>query len=466
MTLALAVATQPGPATMNQPRLLPWSLSVLVLAACGGGSGGSGGGAPAAFELHVDTAAGSTSFVSARVAALVWEAPGGALSPNVLPTPVELPLVDPAGESAGLALRSAPPLGTVALHLVLQGGATAQQSNGSNLPVTLPGADLRIALESPWTGAATALALGHDAVPNLVVSGAGLAWTPALSARAVEQLAVNVADGVVASLDPAAGALVVMLPGYQDLAFDLAVPASAQLTGLDGQPRTREAFLAECTVGSTLAFSALRSSARGIEASSMHHRGRSRGELHLLGRIRTLDAGTSSFVLDVQGQRNASIWGAPDFAAVTVDAASAVIYTSHRSVRTSANFTDLVVGMLVKVEGSRPVADRMTAREVEIEDEPGSHRPGEIEGQVDSVDLGTDTITVVQRGDDPLLIGGVRVTSATVTVTASTLLQRKTDSGTVNTTLDTLTSVDRIWIRGEITGPSTVRAQWVRVEAR
>lgn len=440
--------------------------AAVALSACKGGSG-SGGPPSASFALHIETAAGVTDVLAARIAAVVFETAGGVQSANLLSAPADVVLADPTGESSGLALSGPPPTGSLAVHLVVQGGAFALRANGTNAPVALPSADLRIPIEGTWTaGSSAALSIAHSAAPVLTSGASGLAWTPALVARVAGQLAILSSNALVASANAAAGTMVVMLPGYQDLSFDVLVPSTSRLLGDDGGGRSRDDFFRECGAGSTVSFEGLRHSSRGLESSSMHHRGRSRGELHLLGRIQSLDASTSSFVLDVQGVRTRTGWGASTFSTVTVDAATAVIYTSHRSVRTNATFGDLTVGMLVKVEGGQPHSSRMTAREVEIEDDHGQHLPGELEGQVASVDLGASTIAVVQRGDDPLLVGGVRVTNATITVTASTLLQRKTNSGTETTTLSTITAADRIWVRGEVTGPTSVRAQWVRVEAR
>lgn len=440
--------------------------AALLIPACKGGSG-SGGSQGASFALHIETAAGVTDLLGARIAGVVFETAGGALSANLLSAPVDVVLADPSGESRGLALSGSPPAGSLAVHLVVQGGAFALRANGTSVPVALPSADLRIPIEGTWTaGSTAALSIAHASAPVLTSTANGLAWTPALVARVASQLAILSSNAVVASANAAAGTLVVMLPGYQDLSFDVLVPSTSRLVGSDGGGRSRDDFFRECGAGSTVSFEGLRHSSRGVESNSMHHRGRSRGELHLLGRIASLDAPTSSFVLDVQGMRSSTGWGQAPFTAVTVDAATAVIYTSHRSVRTSATFGDLLVGMLVKVEGGQPQSGRMIAREVEIEDDHGQHRPGELEGQVASVDIGARTIAVVQRGDDPLLVGGVRVTSATIEVTPSTLLERKTNSGTETTTLSAITNADRIWVRGEVTGTNSVRAQWVRVEAR
>lgn len=437
---------------------------LVLFAACGGGSGGGGGST--AFALHFDTAAGQPNLVSTRVLGVSFEGPTGTLTGSALAAETEITLLDPAGESRGLVLSAAPPSGTVALRLLVVDPAVAIAADGSQVAVSLGGTDLRIPLAAAWAGGDAGLLVAHQGVPIFGTTATGWSWSPGFRAAAASTLGLRVSDAVVVAVDAARATILARLPGHGDLTVDIAIQSDALLTGASGAPTTRAAFLAELSTGSVLACDASRSSSRSFEGRSLHHRGRSRGELHLLGRIASIDSPTQSFSLEVQSQRNDRTWVASSLGTITVDASGAVFYESHRSVQTALTFGDLTVGALVEVEGGPVQNGTMIAREVELEDDSSTSQQGESEGRVQSVDLVLRTITVVPRGDDPLLVGGVAVTSATIEVGNDVPIDRKTDSGTVGTTLDTLTSSDRIWVRGSVTGPTTIVARWIRVEAR
>ncbi|MFO1053028.1 MAG: DUF5666 domain-containing protein [Planctomycetota bacterium] len=449
-------------------RLLVLLALLLPIACGGGGSSGSGGGA-ASLALHVDTAAGSSDLISARITAVVLEASDGSLGSNLLPAATTVTLVDPTGASAGLALRTPTATAAVAVHLLVEGGvASVRRADGSNGIVTLPGSDLRLAFASATVVLPTTLlGLSHNGVPSLTArAGGGFDWTPDLRVAAVADVVLSVADAEVMSVDRANGRMIVTLGGFQDLSFELSVPSTAHLVGEDGGGRGRDDFLAECSSGSQVSFDGISHSSREVECHSLHHHGAEHGELELIGRITALDAGTSHFTLDVQAARRRGVL--VDFATgpIDVDASSAAIHLSRHSVQTAVGFGDLSVGALVEVEGSDPSGGAMTARSISLEDDQQHHQQGETEGEVVGVDVGAGTISVGPRGNDPLLLGGAAVTGITVTVDAATSILRRNGSSLTAITLGDILARDRIAVRGEITAPQELHASWVRVESR
>jgi hypothetical protein len=106
------------------------------------------------------------------------------------------------------------------------------------------------------------------------------------------------------------------------------------------------------------------------------------------------------------------------------------------------------------------------AREIELESRDGAPQFPETEGMVSAVDIAAGTITIVPRHNDPLVVGGQQVTSATAHLASSALLFRKARSGGGRQQISLpgiVIGQDRIWVRGAVTGPGQIEAEWVRV---
>ncbi|MBZ0153388.1 MAG: hypothetical protein K8J09_17825, partial [Planctomycetes bacterium] len=192
----------------------------------------------------------------------------------------------------------------------------------------------------------------------------------------------------------------------------------------------------------------------------------------LLGRITELRPLETSFVFEVQAElrRNGERRLLDPRVEVLVRAAGARLHRSGGHVVMA--FADLLVGDFAKVEFTQrtPVPgdrDEVLAREIEVPGAALMPSP-EWQGFVTAVDVGAGTIMVGPWHDDPIVIEGVVVTSVVVSVGAETTIERKAQGGGGRTPIglgDVLAGGDRIWWRGEVTGPQAVAARWVRVRA-
>jgi hypothetical protein len=185
--------------------------------------------------------------------------------------------------------------------------------------------------------------------------------------------------------------------------------------------------------------------------------------------VTSIDAVQLSFAMEVVAHR---IRGATTPlatpVAATVLAHSARLH-GHRD-PTLLPFAALSVGDFVKVEwrstAGQP-ATTVTADEVEITPAGGwCAMQYEWEGSVHAVDAVAGTITVVPRHQDPIVIQGQSVAQAQLVVDAAAYLERRAESGGGRSRIalgDVAPGADRIWWRGEVTGPGTMRVGWVRV---
>ena len=76
------------------------------------------------------------------------------------------------------------------------------------------------------------------------------------------------------------------------------------------------------------------------------------------------------------------------------------------------------------------------------------------------------TITIEPRHSDPLVVGGQAVATATVSLGSTAILFRKARSGGDRQQISlagVVAGQDRIWVRGAVTGPGQIEADWIRV---
>lgn len=200
-----------------------------------------------------------------------------------------------------------------------------------------------------------------------------------------------------------------------------------------------------------------------------HRRSRGVGEGKIYGQITELVAATPAIKVQVQeivratpGLQTSPL---PLLTVLTVDA---FIYRSGART-TRLKFGALAVGQRVEIEWRGAVADAtVRAHEVEIED--GSGNGGgfgnEIEGAVGSIDVAQGLLVAVPRGDDPLLVGGQSVPSATIVIGANTVITREVDNSTTRVALAQAQVGDRVWIWGRVVEPRRVEAVAVRLRTR
>lgn len=455
-------------------RFLPL-VPLFLFAGCGGsGTGGTGvAGTPTptptagSVLVVLDTATGSDDLVRFQVDAAVLEFDDGTSTPNLLANPHMVTLADPSAEADGLLLRSAPTGSFAALHLMLvPGSGSALRADG-----TVVAADSTVDLRVPITDGlahdglgTSSLVIGHNGTPPPAAAGA--TWTPQMSARAV---GTGVELGSLAVAVVQSPAITTRCGALDDSALRVEFAANCSFTSDDGGVHGgRDDFLST-TLGDDSLHARGELRRDGSLLATHVHRGGRNDNPRLLGRITALEPATSTFVMDVfaevhKGRRTLL----PTPVTVRVDVAGARLHR-HDS-RTSLTFADLQIADLAKVQWTSrsPVAgdlERVVAREVEATGSAVGMRP-ELEGSVQSVDLAAGTITVVPRGNDPIFVQGVSVTSVLVTVATDAAIERRERHGGGRTTItlaDVAPGTDRVWWRGAVTGSNSMDADWVRV---
>lgn len=452
---------------------VPLLLSAL-LAACSGGGGSTAPattGSPGTVQVVLDTAADTPTIVQFQVNGVVFEDAGGRLTANVLPAPRMVRFTDPTGACDGLALRGVATGVYTALHLgIVPGSGTQLLPDGTVVPVSAP-VDLRVPLAedlrhdasgTSWVG------IGHG---RANAPAAGGAWTPALSGR-LGGAAVRLDDLSVAFVG--GNELTVRSRGFDDAPLHVVFGAGCELHDDDHGTAygTPAAFVAATSVDdSVVAEGDVYQNGR-FELRSAH---RGHTGTRLIGRITALEPATTAFVMDVYAEARQGTFNllpAVATARVFADGARIEGAGGHRTLA----YGDLAQDQLVKVDWTtRTIVangpDEFAAREIEVAPTGGLPMQPEWQGLVQSVDLQLRELTVVQRGNDPIVIGGVTYASVIVHVDAGVTIERRTNNGNGNggrVTIaieDIVAGSDAIWWRGEATSPGAVEASAVRVRA-
>lgn len=452
-------------------------LLLLPLCACsGGGAAADAAGTAGAIHVVFDTATGSDALVQYQIAAAVLERADGTPTANLLPAPVLVTLADPSGAIDGLALRAVPGGDYLALHLLLvPGSGLALYPEGATAAVTTA-PDLIVPLPEPLQHDASGtswLAVAHQgSAPPAVRPGRGtIDWQPVLQARsagspqALDGLRITAVAGqdLLAVLD-ASGA------GRLRVEFD----AGCVYHGENGQQLSGLAeFLTGALPDACIDVTGrLQRDGSIVVQLARHCRSDTRGP-RLIGRITALEPATTSFLMDVLATaRGGERVVLPTPERVRVEAATALVTYSHT--RRILRFRDLAVGNLAKVRWSQRSAsgsgfDKVVASEIEITGGAAcAPMQPEWQGRVEAVDAAGSSITVVPRGNDPIVIGGVAVASVEIRVDAAAILERRARNGPGRSAIgleDIVAGVDRIWWRGSVTGPAETTAYWIRVRA-
>lgn len=443
--------------------------ATLLAGACSSGSGaGSGAGVDTSAVLLFDTAAGGDYQVDARVDVLALETAAGTFTPNLTPTGASLPLVRPSGTPGGIRLPALPSGTYVALRLMLaENGVTATDSTGRVETVTVPARELRVPFASAF-GSARWLLLGNAKPPQLTRTGGVLTWTPDLAARSGDAHLLPSASMSLAAV--AGGELVGTLSSCGDLRVSGSLDDGAELSD-DSGARDRSGFLGDLRSGDDLDCEGVLTGDGSFRIRRAHRRSRGQTEAKVYARILELLPAVPAIKVQVQEiVRSGPGLVASPLPVLTVLTGSAHIH--HSGLRTERlTFAALAVDQRVEVEWRSTVVDgTVTAHEVEIEDGSGSGGGSggshEIEGQVGSVDLGQRLIVAVPRGDDPLVVGGQSVPSATIALSATTVITREAGGTTRVVGLEAAVNGDRIWIIGRVVEPQRVEAVVVRLRAR
>ncbi len=459
------------------PHLVP--LLLCLLPACGGGGGGSAAGSATgtpsplgSVHIVIDTATGTDAMVQFQVAAAALERGDGSTTGNLLRTPQMLTLADPSGEFAGLTLTAAPTGTYTNLHLMLAPGSGVMlRGDGSTAPVTGP-----VMLDVPImdglahdASSRTWVEIGHggDAPP---ANGTGVAnWTPTLTGRASGSNGEF--GGLQVAAVNAAGVTTLWTVG-DDGPLQIGFSAACQFRAEDGSSiGDRSQFVSGLDGSCELRVRGRLSRDGRVEGDVVTRSSsrRSNNNARLIGRITELRPQGQSFWMDVYAEArrgNHQFLSTPRRALVLAQGAR--IHRSHT--RDVLQFGDLQVGQLAKVEWTARTllaggAEEVTADEIEITSGNTPMSP-EWEGAVQSVDLQLGTITVVPRGNDPIIVRGQAQSQVTVHTDNNTYIERRQRQGGARNQIQLDAIVpgsDRIWWRGTVTGPTDIDARWVRV---
>ena len=445
------------------PRVLPLLPVILALpfAACGGSD--STPKTTGSVYVVVDTATGSDALVQYEVGAAVFEYADGSTTPNVLRESTTVTFASPSGETDGFALRNVPSGDFRVLHLMVvpNSGAALQPGSGLlplqselDIVVRLPDGLRHNELADTW------LVIGHDSAGP----AAGTSpddWTPTMSARGDDTLVEL--DGLrVANVE---GQDVAVLCGVADDGV-LRLEFAAQCAfSADGQTATRDTFMHDLRSNDLRAELALGRDGRAL----VHHVDRRRGLDHplLIGRITAIDTATEHFDLAVFAMvRRFGIRIVWPPITVRVNASDSVL---RRLNRDPIAFADLQVGLLAGVAWTERIQtdgepDLFDASVVTVTAFPAPLHPVWA-GSVQSVDVAANTLVVVPIPNIPIVIDGVSVPQATLSVDDDTIIFRRNLFWPFFSAVELadIEAGDLVAWRGTVTGPEAIDVAWLGV---
>lgn len=447
--------------------------TALLLTACSSGSGDgqatpTANNQPGTVTVLLDSRSGSDSWVQFLLAGATLEGPGGIETDNLLGEARILTVSDPSGEVQGLRLQVAPAATYQALHLMFApGSGVGRTTSGDNLTVTGP-VEVTIPITDGLLHDGTSeswLVIGYDS-DALTVQGANAVWAPELTARP---------DGTEIMLDPleypvVSGAeLTLTAPMVDGAAVEIRCDAQCSYRDEQGNTYpTQAAFFQALTFDYDVCVQGTITRKGIIDADIICHRPRY-AQSRLIGRVLELGANQDRFRFRVQAvnpRGSGPLLEAP--AEVWVLTGDARIEAPNGD---TLGFGDLAVDRLVKVKWNSVVVgpsgfETYTATEVQI---PGgnSARPNpQWQARVASVNVAEGSFVIEPRNGKPIRISNQSVPQATVLVDANTVIERRAVQGSGTTTItleDIQPGVDRVWIRGIVTGPTTIEASRVRV---
>ena len=449
-------------------RLPLFALGALLtlLASCGGGgsaAGAGGGGSLQNARLVLDSRVTSGEVVVGVASAIAVEGPGGTLSANVLQTPIRIELATPASQVQSIELRGVPAGPQVAVRLAFAPGSLYLRSaNGTRVPIA--DGEVRIPFVAPldlrsarqvWirhNGSGATRRDGNGATRFAASWSAGTEATIALIDASVEVASLNGSE------------VTVFVDAQRQVAGKLSYGPSSSLWR-DGQKMDGAQFVQGLGAGHHLVLRGWLDDSGRIELSSCDDKGRRRdNESKIFGRVTAHD--TASKLLSVrvfQIRYGATNWPRDPLPLAKVDYSTAKLRDSSDR-RQPVDPSAFRVGTWLEVEWHGEQApSNVRAHEVELEHGKDAGLGPEIEGAVQSVDASAGRIVVVPRKDDPLVVGGKRVSRAVVVVGANTRIVRRRDNGPIEIRLASVTSADRIWIFGRVLANGEVDASYVRV---
>jgi hypothetical protein len=412
-------------------------LAVLaLLIGCSGGGNSAGGTANNDLFLAIDTSAGTTTELRARVEGVFLEVASGQLTGNLLRGSQVVSLTHPLGEASGLRLAPPPVATYVAVHLLfLPGGLEAIGENGVTERVQGP-TQVRVAFDAPVAlgpGRGGWLALAHDGAIQLTRRGAVLDWNPRLVAGTDKHF-VHMARGQVVKIDRDALAADVMLTSLRDVAVHVRFADATSLGRRSSDENlTPKEFVDGLRIGSKLLISGVLNDDRSINAVAafdLGHEDDDDDDEHkgpkseARGAIVELLPADKSFRFRIQEVRKGGTdlpKDRPLTITVRVDDAKIKWVPRHARHKGHLPFDALKVGMCVEVEWFGPAKDgAVKAHKIDIRSEgetPPAHH--ELKGRITEIVAATRTLLLSPAAKDYFELGDERIVTLPVHVPAN-----------------------------------------------
>lgn len=432
---------------------------LALLSACSGSGNSTPGAGSGAAEtvVLIDTSSTTDFALRATIVSAMFEDAAGNRSAPLLATPTSLLLADPAGTTEVLGL-SAVAAGTWDALVLIYDSAQSLDPTGGATNLSPSFGSLRVAFDDRVTIRSS----------GLQVLRVRHAIAPATAGGLVTDLRAESATGSPVesmTVDVRAATSRASFGSGSTSDFQLEFESNADLSGPDGSSPDASSWLASFSSGDRADLDGVFLSDDRFRIRRGSRRGDDSCDQKVYGTITDVDLLALTIDVAVAFLRDDSRNTIPASGTRRFDIATARIFEdASSSVSVPRTTADLMIGQFVEVEFCPGTPDR--AYEVEIEDGPGDDsRNPETEGRVVSIDLMSRTIQVAPRSDDPLIVGGISVSSAILDVPPSATLFRVFRGGRDPETiaLDQVSSSDRIWFRGSVTGPQRVLADWVRV---
>lgn len=449
-------------------------------ASCGGGGGGgadTGGAAANASPLPlsgpvqvvVDAAAGAPHTLQFDVAAAVLERRDGTVTGDLLGGPRTVTFAAPTGGSRGFLLTGAPAGEYTQLRLLLAPGSgllvrgdrtRAPVDAEPELAVPIAGALRHDGLAAAW------LVVGSLGGDELVDAGARALWRPQLGGR-LDEAAQSLAGLVPLAVDgttlratwPGHGGSELRLVFAFDTTFrDRRDPAIA----------TRNAFLAALDDADEVAVDGVLLRDGTLHARAVRSSPR-RVEPRLHGAIVASGGGGGGIRLRVDAEELFDrLCHLPAPYEVDVALAGAQVRELGQTSLLGAAACEPGRRAVVRVAARHWHAGSVQLDGDEVELAPPAGAPLRLEwhARVVAADVVANVLHVAALPDVPLVVGGAAVANAVVLCPAGCAILRRELSGQGQYAIGfggIVAGGDRVWWRGDVVGPGTVRANEVRV---
>ncbi|MCA3008641.1 MAG: hypothetical protein INH34_09750 [Phycisphaerales bacterium] len=461
-------------------RIVLFALAGLA-ASCGGGGGGgadTGGAAANASPLPLsgpvqvvlDAAVGAPHTVQFDLAAAVLQRRDGSVTGDLLGGPRTVTFASPTGGARGFVLTGAPAGEYTHLRLLLTpGSGLLVRGDRTRAPV-----DAEPELAVPIAGAlrhdgvaASWLVVGSLGGDELVDGGARALWRPQLAGR-LDEATQTLCGLVPTSVDGVT--LHAAWAGHGGGALRLVFAFDTVFSDrIDATIGTRNAFFAALTDADEVAVDGVLLRDGTVHARAVRSSPR-RVEPRLHGTITANGGGGMRLRVDAEELFD-RLRHLPAPYDVDVALAGAQVRELGHLARLGAAACEPGRRAVVRIAARRWQAGSVQLDGDEVELTPPAGAPLRLEwhGRVVGVDVVAGSLLVERAPDVPLVVAGAALASATVVCPEGCSILRRELLGQGQYAIGLggiVAGGDRVWWRGEVVGPGTVRATEVRVRTQ